>query len=233
MWINTHVDKSLYTRCFVPLYEDVVRRGGIGHILIRRMFDGYLFLETDEPEKVDTAIKKMPGYTTVLAADDEKGKLFLPIYKEEELFLDSILTDGIMHCSYVRYSKEHKIEQAIGPLEKYLDRIIKVDLHHRRAVVQIPLFGEERQIKFGLWLDADPKLERIEEEKNVRRKAATGKESPFKAGDMVINTRGLFGDTPMMIKAVDQARNCVTVCITIFGRDTDMEMSVDNLEIRG
>lgn len=230
MWINTYVDSSLYTRCFVPLYEDVVRREGIGHILIRRMFDGYLFLESDTPEKVDDALKKMPGYTAVMAAEDEKGKLFIPIHKEEELFLDSILTDGIMRASYVRYGKDHKIEQAIGPLEKYLDKIIKVDLHHRRAVVQIPLFGEERQIKFGLWLDADPKLDRIEEEKKLRRKAASD-EYPFKTGDMVINIRGLFGDAPMQIKEVDPAGDCVTVRLKMFGRDTDMEMSMDDLTL--
>ena len=230
MWINTHVDKSLYTRCFVPLYEDVVRREGIGHILIRRMFEGYLFLESDTPEMVDASLKMMPEYTAVIAAEDEKGKLFLPIRKEEELFLDSILTDGIMRASYVRYGKEHKIEQAIGPLEKYLDKIIKVDLHHRRAVVQIPLFGEERQIKFGLWLDADPKLDRIEEEKKLRRKAASD-EYPFKTGDMVINIRGLFGDAPMQIKEMDPARYCATVSLHMFGRDTDMEMSVDDLAL--
>ena len=110
----------------------------------------------------------------------------------------------------------------------YIDKIIKVDLHHRRAVVQISLFGEEKQIKFGLWLDADPKLDRIEEEKKLRRKAA-GVECPFKTGDMVINTRGLFGDAPMQIKEVDLARDCVTVRLKMFGRDTDMEMSIDDL----
>lgn len=104
MWINTHVDNSLYTRCFVPLYEDVVRREGIGHILIRRMFEGYLFLESDTPEMVDAALKKMPEYTAVIAAEDEKGKLFLPIFKEEELFLDSILTDGIMRAMVKSYA---------------------------------------------------------------------------------------------------------------------------------
>ena len=58
LWINAHVDKSLYTRCFVPLFQDVVRREGVGHILIRKMFDGYLFLETDKPEEVEAELKK-------------------------------------------------------------------------------------------------------------------------------------------------------------------------------
>ena len=49
-WIHTYVDASLYNRCFVPLYEDVWRKNGIGHISIKHMFSGYLFLETDIPD---------------------------------------------------------------------------------------------------------------------------------------------------------------------------------------
>lgn len=229
MWINLHVDKQLYSRCFVPLYEDVVRREGIGHIMIRRMFDGYLFLESDEPEAVDIALKQMPEYSAVMAAPGEKEKLFLPIHRDEELFLDSILTDGIMRVSYIRTGRDHKIELAYGPLEKYIGNIVKLDLHHRRAVVRLPLFGEERQIKFGLWLDADPKLPRIEEEKKQRRAAAKDVQCPFKSGDKVINTRGLFGDTPLKVVAVDPGRNSVTVSLSMFGRDTDMEMSMDEV----
>ena len=240
MWINLHVDKQLYSRCFVPLYEDVVRREGIGHIMIRRMFDDknvafqtaelgkvdlggggtIVFLESDDPEAVDIALKQMPEYSAVMAAPGEKEKLFLPIHRDEELFLDSILTDGIMRVSYIRTGRDHKIELAYGPLEKYIGNIVKLDLHHRRAVVRLPLFGEERQIKFGLWLDADPKLPRIEEEKKQRRAACR---------DKVINTRGLFGDTPLKVVAVDPGRNSVTVSLSMFGRDTDMEMSMDEV----
>jgi len=95
--------------------------------------------------------------------------------------------------------------------------------------VRLPLFGEERQIKFGLWLDADPKLPRIEEEKKQRRAAAKDVQCPFKSGDKVINTRGLFGDTPLKVVAVDPGRNSVTVSLSMFGRDTDMEMSMDEV----
>ena len=48
-WINTFVDKNSYKRCFVPLFEDVWRREGIGHISVKTMFPGYVFLETDTP----------------------------------------------------------------------------------------------------------------------------------------------------------------------------------------
>ena len=102
MWIRTHVDQSLYTRCFVPLYEDVYRRGGKGHIQIKRMFEGYLFLESETPEEVSRALRMLPEYSVIVAAKEEGEKQFLPIYPQEEKFLDSVLTDGLMQVSYIR-----------------------------------------------------------------------------------------------------------------------------------
>ncbi len=229
MWINTCVDKSLYTRCFVPLFQDVVRREGVGHILIRKMFDGYLFLETEKPEEVEIALKKIPGYADILSITDTNGKHFTPVSPDEEQFLDTILTDGMMGVSYISVYRDHRVVEAIGPLEHYVDKIVDMNLHHRRAIAKIPLMGEERRIKFGLWLENDPEIELIEEEKRLRKKKKEN--TVFKAGDMVINTKGLFGDTPVEVTEVYPAKNSLTVKISLFGRNTDTEMSMDDVVI--
>lgn len=67
----------------------------------------------------------------------------------------------MMRVSYVRLDGQSRVKEAIGPLEKYIDAIVKVDKHHRRALVKLPLFGEERTIKFCLWLDTDPKVYKV------------------------------------------------------------------------
>ena len=167
-WMNTYLDKTLYKRCFVPLYEDVWRKNGIGHISIKKMFSGYLFLETDTPDKVYEALKKVPQLTVLLSMEEKSGRLFLPIRKEEELFFDSILSDGLMKVSYVHKSGRGNLSMVIGPLQSYTDNIVKLDLPHRRAIVEIPMLGENRRVKFGLWLPVDPKLAWIEEEKKNR-----------------------------------------------------------------
>ena len=165
LWINTYVDKNYYTRCFVPLYEDVWRKEGVGHISIKKMFSGYIFLETDTPEKVHDALKEMPKLTVLLSVKENTGRVFLPIHKDEESFFDNILSDGIMRVSYVHVSKSGKLDVIIGPLRAYEEQILRVDIPHRRAIVVIPMLGEERSLKFGLWLDKDPKIDWIEEEK--------------------------------------------------------------------
>ena len=227
LWINTWVDKSLYKRCFVPLYEDVVRREGIGHIFIKKMFEGYVFVETDIPAKMLEELKKIPMYTQFLSIVEDEERLFLPIKPEEEAFLDSILIDGMMHVSYVRLDGRSRVKEAIGPLEKYIDAIVKVDKHHRRALVKLSLLGEERTIKFCLWLATDPKLELIEAEK-LRRKESLQK-TLYKVGDYILDTTGTFGDVPMEVKEVYPEKHSLKVKAPMFDSFIDVNISMDDV----
>lgn len=260
LWINTFVDKSLFTRCFVPLYEDVWRKEGIGHISIKRLFTGYLFIETEEPEKIHEALRDISQMTVLLSADDKNEKIFIPLHREEEIFFDSILSDGIMKVSYVHLNKNGKINMVIGPLQSYTDRIVRVDVPHRRAIVDIPIMGESKRLKFGLWLDKDPKLAWIEEEKknrqaieddtkevvpdnpwdwkawkklNEERKKAVVNEDDFghKVGGHVINTTGIYGDTPLEIVEVHPDKNSIMVLAPLFGNIIRVEMMIDEVEV--
>lgn len=174
-WINQKVDKALFERCFVPLYEDVWRKEGIGHISIRTMFSDYVFIETKEPQKIREALSKLPELIGLSEADsqgaaDRAEQICFPVSEDEETFLNTIFTDGVMRVSYIERNEEGKIVSVIGPLEAYQDYIIKIDLPHRRAIAEIPFLGEARRIKFGLWADRDPQISWIEEEKHFRKK---------------------------------------------------------------
>ena len=41
-WINQRMDQTLYERCFVPLFEDVWRKEGVGHISVKKTFAGQM-----------------------------------------------------------------------------------------------------------------------------------------------------------------------------------------------
>ncbi|MGN0132758.1 MAG: transcription termination/antitermination NusG family protein [Lachnospiraceae bacterium] len=241
-WINLMVERELYTRCFVPLYEDVYRKGGIGHVDVKRMFAGYLFIETDQPQKIYDSLKSISGLSAMLADTAEgKQKNFLPIREEEEQFLQSVLKDGLMSVSYIKRSPNGKIEELIGPLERYRDYIIKVDVPHRRAIVRLPFFSRDKQMKFGLWTDADPKLAWIEEEKARRRLSAKQKHDrdthtiislmpDIQEGDYVINTTGIYGDLPLRVTEVIDRKRSVMVEMELFGRLTGILMNVDDIK---
>lgn len=259
LWINTFVDKSFYQRCFVPLYEDVWRKEGIGHISIKRLFSGYIFVETDMPDKMHEELKNLSELSILLSMDDNKNRVFVPLHKEEEMFFNTILSDGIMKVSYVGFNRNGKINEVIGPLQSYQDNIVRVDASHRRAIVDIPILNENKRIKFGLWLDKDPKIDWIEKEKKNReqvkvtenaapdnpwdwkawKKINENKKNKFidedmfgyKTGDYVINTTGIYGDTPLEIAEIHPDKNSVVVNVLLFGNTTRVEMGMDEISL--
>lgn len=174
-WVRSNVDKASYKECFVPMYEDVWRKEGIGHISIKKMFGGYVFIETEEPQKIREALLKLPELQNLLSATGQEEadlaeRICVPAGADEERFLQSIFQDGLMKVSYLERNENGKIVSVIGPLEAYQDYIIKIDQPHRRAIAEIPFLGEARRIKFGLWADRDPQISWIEEEKRLRRR---------------------------------------------------------------
>lgn len=243
--INLYVDGTLFKRCFVPLYEDVWRSGGTGHIGIKRMFAGYVFIETDRPVELYQALRTFPRLTIILYNAGEEEKTFLPLYPEEEEFFENVLHDGIMRVSYVHSDQKGRLDTVIGPLHDYTDHILKVDIPHRRAIAQIPFLGEERSVKFGLWTDKDEKIDWIEEAKKepdkyrVKPAMQTSREkapkkaktviSGYKPGDKVICTRGLYGDTPLEIAEVREKKGTVVLKVPMFGSVTKVEMSMEDI----
>ena len=167
-WVNAYLDKRTYTRCFVARYEEVRRKEGVAYIVIQKLFPGYLFLETEHPDEVLEQIDKTSKVNALISVGSDGKRELLPIQKGEERFLEQVLDDGILKVSYIRKNQEGLIEQIIGPLAKYQDRIEKLNLHNRRAIVKIPMLREEKEVRFCLWLDKDPVIEWIEEEKKLR-----------------------------------------------------------------
>ena len=243
-WINQRMDQTLFERCFVPLYEDVWRKEGVGHISVRKTFAGYVFIKTDRPDEVYEELRKIPKLAIMLSdqldQNNQKEKTFIPVSAEEEQFLRSIYTDGIMRVSYIEKNSNGRVTAIIGPLEQYQDYIIKLDLSHRRAVAEIPLFGQMRRMKFGLWSEKDAKIPWIEEEKRLRRKhiesacqakgnsvlSATG----IQPGDYVINTMGICGDQTLKVTGIDERKRTIDVEMELFGELLSVQMSVDDVE---
>ena len=243
-WINQRMDQTLFERCFVPLYEDVWRKEGVGHISVRKTFAGYVFIKTDRPDEVYEELRKIPKLAIMLSdqldQSNQKEKTFIPVSEEEEQFLRSIYTDGIMRVSYIEKNSEGRITSIIGPLEKYQDYIVKLDLSHRRAVVEIPFFEQDRRMKFGLWCEKDAKIPWIEEEKRLRKnhieevcrveENSVTSTTGLQPGDYVINIQGICGDQALKVIGVDERKKIVNVEMNLFGDTFSVQMSVDDVE---
>lgn len=243
-WINQRMDHTLFDRCFVPLYEDVWRKEGVGHISIMKTFAGYVFIKTDRPDEVYEELRKIPKLAIMLSdqidQSSQKEKTFIPVSAEEEQFLRSIYTDGIMRVSYIEKNSDGRVTSIIGPLEKYRDHIVKLDLSHRRAVAEIPLFGQMRRMKFGLWCEKDEKIPWIEEERRLRKnhieevcrveERNVTSTIGLQPGDSVINIQGICGDQTLKVIGVDERKRIVNVEMNLFGEIFSVQMNVDDVE---
>ena len=234
-------DPTVYRRCEMLLYEEVLRRQGKGHISPRRMFPGYLFIDTDDPEAVHMYLRRIPQFTKVLHMENDTNdgiqKDFIPVETEEWDFLDGLCREGILHVSYIRMSDGGRIEEIIGPLEDYADSIATLDVPHRRAIVTKHILGKDRRLKFGLWTDKDPKIPWIERKKNLHTMEGVATDSVYFAltdivpGDVVRDTSGTYEEERRFtVVSVDPLHWTVNTTTLMFGREVPIELMLSEVE---
>lgn len=239
--VSMHVKNEFipeYCReCFVPFYEEVRRKKGQTSIIFRRLFPGYLFVDTDDPEKLYyEGLKKLPGFTRILGEkEDDDSRLFIPITPQDEEFLKSILEDGVMHVSYIKTSNKNRvIERIVGPLAKYKNHIVKIDTQHREAIVETDMFGKKRKICFGIWKDGDPKLPWLERRMKGTQDRAIDEGAPIDIGiapgDKVVDTTGLYEGMIFVVEKVNPKQRTLKTKIDIFMNSLDIELFVDDVK---
>lgn len=235
--IHRVMKEGSYGECFTPLFEDVRRTGNRTKIIFKRLFPEYLFVETELPELVSKALRSIPNFSRVLGSyDDEGNKIFIPVEKEDELFIKSLLSDGIMRVSFITLSKNNRILEVVGPLAKYKNHITKMEIRHRMAIVEMTVFGKKRRIKFGIWTKDDPALPRFDEyspEEHIDGPwdIDTEVDIGIHPGDIVIDETGVYGDMEFKVDAVDTRYRRVYTTIFMGITAARLELSADQVRV--
>lgn len=232
--LDAMLPEDSYDRSFVPLYEEVLHRAKGSRITFKRLFPGYLFVETDDPEAVFDTLRRIPDFARLLGSPEPDGtKTFLPVGAEDEEFLRSLLDDGLMHVSYVHLSSAHRIDRVAGPLARYRNHITKMEFRHRYALVELTMFGKKRRIRFGLWGDGDPALPWLERELERKQSAALDEgveiDIGLRPGDRVLDTTGVYGDYEFVIDRVDAVHRTLRTKIELFGDYRTIELFADDV----
>lgn len=232
--IDTVIPHELYNDCFVPLFEDVRKKGGVGHIRFRRIFPGYLFIDTSSAEELQGELKRIPRFSKILFMPERDGsKTFLQINESEKAFLSTLLTNGVMRVSHIRTSgKGNRIESIKGPLAVHASRIARLDLSHRMAIVETELLGRKRKIKFGLWTDKDPVLPLFPDEEEINTSQINGLDIDIgiHPGDIIIDETGIYEDV-MKVVEVNGRQRTVKAKVQMFGRDVLVVIDADNVSV--
>ena len=235
-YFRNTADKACFNNLFIPIFEDVRKKDGKATIHLRRLFPGYFFVDTDDPRAVFTSLKIVPEFKKILGAVEEDGtKLFLPIEEEDQQFLESLMENGLMRVSLIRRASNGRPQQIIGPLAKYSNRIMKMDISRRRAIVKANIFGKERKLKFGLWTEKDPPLPWINEPENAHQ--SSGEVNLLKdtadigiyPGDRIVDEAGVYEDQEFTVIEVDPVRRIVYTSIEMFGTRVRIQFPADDV----
>ena len=165
LFIRTLLSREHFENCFMIRAEWLKRLGGEWQLQIRPLFPGYVFIETDEPERIYMELKGVPRFSRLLGSGKDE---FIPVKEEEERFLRMItgavnsgwdFGDAVVRLTSVETDDDGEVVSMNGALMYFEKEIVRMNLHKRYAVVQTRMLGEERVLVFGVRL-------RREEEKS-------------------------------------------------------------------
>lgn len=151
---------DLFSCCRVLKKNRVFRSGGRFHILEDVMFPGYVFIKTARPEALARETGKAGAFPQVLSFEitEASGQRPVPLEDADVAFLEHVCGKGFqktMGLSRILLDRERRIVHADGVLAPYLDRIVRLNLHKRFAVVEAPLFNRTQPVLFGIFLNGD------------------------------------------------------------------------------
>lgn len=151
--IRKIVPANLYGECFVVYQEQLRRRKQKNFIHVRRVFPGYVFITSREPEELFLCLKQVPAMSKMMA-DDEF--FFLSVEREEAEFLKQIMDEDHVIClSYLETDGKGKIRQVSGPLKDCMSQIVRFQYGKRYVLVHLKLLGEEKTVLMGIVLKED------------------------------------------------------------------------------
>lgn len=140
------IPDAIMERCFIPYYEEKKKQNGTWNTLQKVLFPGYIFMITEDVEKLFFHLKTIEGMTKLIGT----GQDIIPLKEEEITFLKRFggeeqivsMSEGIIEGTQVIITS--------GPLMGMEGLIQKIDRHKRKAWLDLELFGRMQQVEVGL-----------------------------------------------------------------------------------
>lgn len=143
---NKKIPDTIMERCFIPYYEEKKKQNGSWNTLQKILFPGYIFMITEDVEKLFFHLKTIEGMTKLIGT----GNDIIPLTEEEIIFLQRLggdeqivsMSEGIIEGTQVIITS--------GSLMGMEGLIKKIDRHKRKAWLDLELFGRMQQVEVGL-----------------------------------------------------------------------------------
>ncbi len=141
------ISDTVLIECFVPKYKRVKKIRGFWDEVEEKLFPGYIFMISDDANKLFQELKKVPEITKLLG---KYGQDIFPLNEDEIVFLKSFGKDDHIVNMSIGYIEGDKIFVSGGPLKNKEGIIKKVDRHKRLAFIEVEFLGQITNAKVGL-----------------------------------------------------------------------------------
>lgn len=147
------VSEEILESCFVPVRRIRKKFYGAWHEVKEKLFPGYVFMVSEQPQLLYEELKRIPALTRLLG---RCGDYFTPLSQKDVCILEK-LHDGKgdggnleVEISRIDVEEGNQIRVLSGPLANLEGQIRKVNLHKRIAVVEIEFMGNRSLIHLGV-----------------------------------------------------------------------------------
>ena len=149
-FVSNLLPKSLNARCFHLIRKRRKKYEVQWHTVQENLFPGYVFIDTDQPDKVYMELKKVPR-PKLLFSDDE----YVSTLEQHETDLMEMIADknGVIGISTVKVAGDGTVAYVSGPLVNVGDRVKKVNLHKRMAQLEASFLGRRQLLYLGIEIE--------------------------------------------------------------------------------
>ena len=137
---------------FAPYRKSLRKYKGVMREVVERCFPGYIFVETNDVQRLFKQLYFTPGFQKILGREGDTDN-FVPLDKDESRMIDilySASSNRITEISNIEVREGEMIRVLDGPLSGLETQIKKVDLHKRTVTVEYMLCGRLVTSKVGI-----------------------------------------------------------------------------------
>lgn len=149
-FVKNFLPKNLNARCFHLTRDRQKKYEGQWRTVQEDLFPGYVFIDTNQPDKVYKELKKVP-YPQLLFSDEE---FVSTLEKQESDFMELIADrNGVIKISEIRVADDGTIQYLSGPLLNVINRVKRMNLHKRVAELETRFLGKTRILYLGIEIE--------------------------------------------------------------------------------
>ncbi len=141
-----------YFEVFSPYREAMRKYKGEFRKVKERCFPGYLFVETDDIDRLFRDLYEIEAFTKLLGREKDTHH-FVPLSEEEERMINILYSrheDRTSKIADIEILPGDKVRVLDGPLMDMEFPVKKVDLHKRKITIELSILGRETMVQVGV-----------------------------------------------------------------------------------